>query len=271
MSHVILAQGDADIRNLGAGRFSHWTDGATESLYFSASNNSDPRRNGRSYSYCIGTAPADTTAPSTPIGLSASAVSSSQINLSSQASTDNVGVTAYKVYRNGTLIATLSNVTSYSNTELTASTTYSYTVQACDAMGNCSAQSAAATATTPGLPAINGSCGTANGIPSVVASSSGLCNSGAASAVASNTTQWTWTCAGSAGGTNASCSAPRIDIQPSTVPTGLNATAVSTSQINLAWTTSTDNVGVTGYKVFRNGTQLTTVAGTSYANTGLTA
>ena len=39
----------ADIRNLGAGRFSHWssTDGTGESLYFSASNNTDPRSNGK--------------------------------------------------------------------------------------------------------------------------------------------------------------------------------------------------------------------------------
>lgn len=36
----------ADIRNLGKGRYSHWTEG---SLYFSASDNSDPRTNGRKY------------------------------------------------------------------------------------------------------------------------------------------------------------------------------------------------------------------------------
>src|SRR5450759_42261 len=90
----------------------------------------------------------DTQSPTVPTGLSATAVSPSQINLAWTASTDNVGVTAYKVYRGGVLIATLGNVTSYSDTGLTASTTYSYTVQACDAVGNCSAQSAAATATT---------------------------------------------------------------------------------------------------------------------------
>jgi hypothetical protein len=42
----------------------------------------------------------------------------------------------------------LGNVASYSDTGLTASTAYRYTVQACDAAGNCSAQSPAATATT---------------------------------------------------------------------------------------------------------------------------
>jgi chitodextrinase len=93
-------------------------------------------------------ATADTTAPSTPTGLTATAVSSSQINLSWSASTDNVGVTGYRVYRNGTLLTTLGNVTSYQNTGLSASTTYSYTVQAIDAAGNASGQSAPDSATT---------------------------------------------------------------------------------------------------------------------------
>jgi chitodextrinase len=94
----------------------------------------------------------DTTAPSAPTGLLASAVSSSQINLSWTASTDNVGVTGYRVYRAGALLATVGAVTGYQNTGLTASTTYSYTVQAFDAAGNTSVQSASAIATTQTAP-----------------------------------------------------------------------------------------------------------------------
>src|SRR5262249_45343340 len=82
----------------------------------------------------------DTTAPSTPAGLTASAASSSQINLSWTASTDNVGVTGYRVYRGGALIATQGTATSYQDTGLSPSTTYSYAVQAFDAAGNSSAQ-----------------------------------------------------------------------------------------------------------------------------------
>ncbi|MGO9932943.1 MAG: fibronectin type III domain-containing protein [Steroidobacteraceae bacterium] len=89
----------------------------------------------------------DTTPPSVPTGLSATAVSSTQINLSWTASTDNVGVTGYDVFRNGTQVGT-TTTTSYQDTGLTASTTYSYTVAAYDAAGNVSAQSTAATATT---------------------------------------------------------------------------------------------------------------------------
>jgi chitodextrinase len=113
----------------------------------------------------------DTTAPSVPTGLAASAVSSSQINLSWTAATDSggSGLAGYKIYRNGTQIATTAS-TSYSNTGLSASTSYSYTVAAYDNAGNTSAQSVAASATTQaaadttapsiptGLTAYAGSC-----------------------------------------------------------------------------------------------------------------
>jgi chitodextrinase len=91
--------------------------------------------------------PADTTAPTVPNSLTATAISSTGINLSWTASTDNVGVTGYKIYRGGTQIGT-SATNSYSDTGLTASTNYSYTVAAFDAASNTSAQSSSASATT---------------------------------------------------------------------------------------------------------------------------
>ena len=137
--------GHADIRNLGAGRFSHWTSdgGATQSVRFSASNNSDPRSNGKSYSYCVGTTP-DTTAPTVPTGLTAVA-SASQVSLSWNASTDSIGVTGYRVYRNGTQIAAPAS-NSYIDGNLVPGT-YSYTVAAVDTAGNVSAQSGSVSAT----------------------------------------------------------------------------------------------------------------------------
>ncbi len=90
----------------------------------------------------------DTTPPSTPTNLTASAISSSQINLAWTAATDNVGVTGYKVFRNGTQVGTTAT-TNYSDTGLAASTSYTYTVSAYDAAGNVSGQSASATAMTP--------------------------------------------------------------------------------------------------------------------------
>jgi len=89
----------------------------------------------------------DTTPPTVPTGLAAVAASSSQINLNWTASTDNVGVTGYKVFRGGAQVGT-SPTNAYSDTGLTASTAYAYTVAAYDAAGNTSAQSASASATT---------------------------------------------------------------------------------------------------------------------------
>jgi chitodextrinase len=84
--------------------------------------------------------PVDATAPSAPLNVVASAASATQTSLAWDASTDNVGVVGYKVYRDGTQVGT-SNTTSYQDTGLAASTVYSYTVAAYDAVGNTSAQS----------------------------------------------------------------------------------------------------------------------------------
>ena len=64
---------------------------------------------------------------------------------------------------------------------------------------------------------------------------------------------------------------PAADTQAPTVPTGLNATAVSGTQVNLAWNASTDNVGVTGYYVYLNDQPLATTSALSFSHTGLAA
>jgi hypothetical protein len=103
------------------------------------------------FEYTGGGPVADQTAPSNPLSLAATAVSSSQINLSWTASTDNVGVNGYKIYRAGTQVGT-SATNSYSDTGLTANTTYSYTVTAYDAANNTSGSSNTASATTQSAP-----------------------------------------------------------------------------------------------------------------------
>jgi chitodextrinase len=171
-------------------------------------------------------AAADTTPPTAPTNLAATAASASQINLSWTASTDNVGVTGYLLERcsgagctNFAQIAT-PTATTFNDTGLTASTSYSYRVRATDAAGNLSAYSNTSSATTPAA----------------------------------------------------------ADTTPPTAPANLTATAASTTQINLSWTASTDNVGVTGYKVERcsgagctNFAQIATPTTTTFNDTGLTA
>lgn len=89
----------------------------------------------------------DTSAPSTPTGLTPVAASDSRIDVYWNSSSDNVGVTTYKVYRNGSLVGS-PTLTNYSDIGLGASTTYTYTVSACDAAGNCSPQTAGASTST---------------------------------------------------------------------------------------------------------------------------
>ncbi len=84
--------------------------------------------------------------------------------------------------------------------------------------------------------------------------------------------------AGNLSGFSSVSSATTPDTQAPTAPSGLTATALTSTQINLSWTAATDNVAVTGYQIERcqgagcsNFAALTTVATTTYSNTGLTA
>lgn len=92
---------------------------------------------------------ADTTPPTVPAGLIATAASATQITLSWTAATDNVGVVGYRIFRGGTQIGTATGTT-YSSTGLSPSTAYSFTVAAYDGAtpANVSAQSTVASATT---------------------------------------------------------------------------------------------------------------------------
>jgi Zn-dependent metalloprotease/chitodextrinase len=89
----------------------------------------------------------DTQAPTAPSNLAASNVASTSLTLTWTASTDNVGVSGYDVYQDGTLKVSVTG-TSASITGLTANTSYQYYVKAKDAAGNVSAQSSAVSVTT---------------------------------------------------------------------------------------------------------------------------
>jgi hypothetical protein len=81
---------------------------------------------------------ADHQAPTTPGGLTSSGNTLTAINLSWTASTDNIGVTGYRIQRNGTLMATVTTL-AYSDTALASGSTFTYTVSAIDAANNASA------------------------------------------------------------------------------------------------------------------------------------
>jgi hypothetical protein len=85
------------------------------------------------------------------VGVQNADAATTSIRLNWSASTDNVGVAGYKVYRNNAEIATVTSGTTYlDSANLQPNTTYTYTVAAYDAAGNVSPRSSAATVTTAG-------------------------------------------------------------------------------------------------------------------------
>ncbi|MEP4091316.1 reprolysin-like metallopeptidase [Reichenbachiella sp.] len=112
----------------------------------------------------------DTEAPSTPSGLATANITETSLDLSWTASTDNVGVTGYNVYLNGSLQGNSSS-TSYSFTGLSASTTYALAVSASDAVGNVSSNGSI-NATT--LDPVSGCVGGISAFPYAEGFESGL-------------------------------------------------------------------------------------------------
>jgi len=94
------------------------------------------------------TVPADTTAPSAPGALSSTGVTTTAATLSWSAATDNRAVAGYRVLRNATVVGQTTTALSYTDTGLTAGTTYTYTVRAVDAAGNVGPDSNAVAVTT---------------------------------------------------------------------------------------------------------------------------
>jgi chitinase len=90
----------------------------------------------------------DTTAPSTPSGLAVGSPTSSSLKLNWSAASDANGIDHYDVVRGTGAAQSVGNVTNWTATGLSAATTYSFKVRACDPSGNCSAYGAAVSGTT---------------------------------------------------------------------------------------------------------------------------
>ena len=143
----------------------------------------------------------DTIAPSMPIGLEMIALSSYSLNISFEASTDNIGVAGYRLdvslsnifdsFMEGFNNKALPNSTSADISGLEAGIVYYARLRAIDAAGNISDNSTTVSAAT--LPA--------------------------------------------------------FDTTAPSIPTGLNIISLSSYSLNISWTASTDNVGVTGYRL----------------------
>lgn len=139
--NILDSYGDGICCSYGSGSYTITYNGTT--LASGGSFASSETKN-----FCVGNSGGgDTQAPSTPTNLTASGTTTTTTTLSWNASTDNVAVTEYKIYRNGTLIGSVTG-TSANITNLSPNTNYSFTVRAADEAGNLSANSNAVSVTT---------------------------------------------------------------------------------------------------------------------------
>ncbi len=270
----------------------------------------------------IATNNADQIAPSAPASASATAVSTSQVNITWASATDNVAVGGYRIERStgsgstsfGEIGAVGGN--SFSDSSLSPGTVYNYRIRAFDGAGNFGGYSPTASATTsgqagdqtaPSTPStINASAvspsqislswgaatdnvgvfgyrierstgaGSSSFVEIASATTTSFNDSGLNSGTIYNYRVRAVDAAGNMGGYSPVGTATTTiqtggdQTQPST-PSPFTATPASSSQLNLAWGASTDDIGVTGYRLERSigsgsssFTQIAIVTGTTY-------
>ncbi|MEX0989643.1 MAG: Ig-like domain-containing protein [Actinomycetota bacterium] len=145
--------------------------------------------------------------PSSPADLTATASGPRSVLLDWTASTDDVGVTGYRIYRDGEQIDEVPTwPTAATDAGLESETTYAYRVRALDAAGNLSRSSDRVSVTTP------------------------------------------------------------TDDAPPSIPGGLRVSVADRFHAELAWNEATDDIGVVGYDIARNGILLGTGAASSFAD-----
>jgi chitodextrinase len=239
----------------------------------------------------------DTVAPSSPGGLSATAVSGDSVRLDWQAATDDLEMGGYRISRDGVVLTTISD-TSWTDSGLAQGVTYGYGVEALDAASNASPPAVvshhvpdtvapmappSATATQTDVRAVglawepatdnvgvvsyrvrrNGSLWTTTSMTEVVDTTvmDGLKYDYLIRAVDA---------AGNVGpGTPVTITLP--DVTPPTAPVSVTQLSVSATSADLTWGAASDNVAVAGYQVTRDGTLVATLdaAARSYSDSGL--
>ena len=243
----------------------------------------------------------DVAAPSVPSGLSTSGVGQSAVTLSWAASSDNVGVTGYRLFLGGGQIGT-SLTTSYVFAGLACGTSYTLGVAALDAAGNVSSRAIASVATSacpdvaaPSVPSGLSTSGVGQSAVTLSWSASSdnvgvtgyrlylgggqvgtsLTTSYVFAGLACGTSYTLGVAALDAAGNVSSRAIASVatsacpDVAAPSVPSGLSTSGVGQSAVTLSWAASSDNVGVTGYRLFLGGGQVGTSLTTSYVFAGL--
>lgn len=239
----------------------------------------------------------DTTPPTAPTAVVAAAAGERIVDVWWKAAEDNVAVARYEVFREGaeTRVATDLSVR---ETKLSPARRFCFVVRACDAAGNCSPFADAACATTPDLTAPTvpaaleavprsdvavelrwGDSSDEVGVTGYevrrgdrvlgsVASSGTFAESGLHPATRYCYEVRAHDAAGNRSEPAQAC-ATTPDLTPPTKPMRAGASAISSTQVFVAWDPSTDDVGVKGYELLRDGEVVATTAGTRTRIRGL--
>jgi chitodextrinase len=243
----------------------------------------------------------DLTPPSVPQGLRATKVTGSNVHLVWEASQDNTAVKGYRIFLNGHRTG-ISDVNSYVISGLDQNTTYSIAVSAYDASSNESARSEAIFATTLELDTIAPPVPTGLRVTGSTESSIRISwdempgntdieafNVYLDGEIAGTTdvgefellnlqadTEYTIFLTSFDASNNESEQSDQVrartdapDLKPPTVPTGLMTTGLTENSISLSWNSSSDNVGVSGYRIYMNGVVVDTSTATLHTLTGL--
>jgi chitodextrinase len=252
---------------------------------------------------------ADQTGPAVSLTAPASSavVSGSAVTLSANA-TDNIGVVGVQFKLDGQNLGTEDTTSPYSiswNTTTATSGTHTITAVARDAAGNTTSSSSVTVTVDNAAPTVSITTPTSGSTVSgsVAVSATATDNTGGsgiaktefyvdgtlASTDTTSPYSFSWDTSTVALGahsltskaydkaspanvaTSAAVTVTVADGIPPSAPTNLHATSITSSTVSLAWTASTDNIGVAGYQVKRNGNTITTVTSPSYTDTGLTS
>jgi chitodextrinase len=244
----------------------------------------------------------DTTPPTLPGSVRATAAAATSVTIAWTGSSDNGGVAGYGLYRGTSRVATTAQTT-HTYDGLTCGTAYQVGVDSYDAAGNRSLRADLMVTTAPcadrqppsAPSSVVATTRTATSIALAWSPSTdnvGVVGYGLyiAGALVGTTAGTTGILGGLTCGTNYTVGADAYDAagnrsaqtvvmvsttacgdtQPPSAPSNLVASGITQTGLTLAWVASADNVGVTGYDVFRNGTKLGSTASTSSPQAGLT-
>ncbi|EIC06047.1 PKD domain containing protein, partial [Acetivibrio thermocellus YS] len=237
----------------------------------------------------------DSEPPSVPTNLQVVSKTLTTVTLQWDTSEDNVNVEGYEIYRNGIRVGN-SRTLSYIDHGLVPNTEYTYTVRAYDAVRNLSDFSEAVKVRTdvdnepPTAPKNLGISSRTDTSVTLTWSASTdnaavtgykIYRNGVNIADTVNTrytdydlepgTYSYYVKAFDASGNVSDVSNTVVfDNQPPTAPENVFVTSVTTTSVSLEWTESTDNIGVAGYRIYRNGVHIRNVTGNKFTDTGLT-